>query len=177
MLELELVRDTYSRDMGVFGKLSVFDVGPTGHGVITSGLVDAGSLLRVDVPESVVPAVGREKLFECETVERPWANNAPNISCIPEGKYELRRSRFYRRDYDAYEVVGVKDRSRILIHIANTPLDVEGCIGLGERRSWIKEQWAVANSTETFAAFMHVMGNAPTAVLTISQYDPFLKPS
>ena len=35
--------------------------------------------------------VGEDLL--CYAVERPWRDNAPRISCIPEGTYPLVRSR------------------------------------------------------------------------------------
>ena len=29
--------------------------------------------------------------FQCFTIERPWLNNVPKESCIPEGEYGIRR--------------------------------------------------------------------------------------
>jgi len=157
MLNLELVRDTYSRDMGTFGKLSVMQT----------------PLMNIEGP--------REKLFECDTVERPWAGNAPNISCIPEGIYPIKPRRYYRGGYDAIEICDVPGRSLILIHIANTPTDVEGCVGPGFGRGWIKSQWSLTNSTDAFHDFMEILrpSDALTmdpgeelGVITITQYHP-----
>ena len=65
------------------------------------------------------------------TVERPWLDNKQNISCIPTGFYELVRVDSPKFGPDTWEVANVTGRSSILIHVANTPADVIGCIGLG----------------------------------------------
>ena len=124
-MRLELIRDTYSRDMGTFGKLSVFD------------------------GES-------NKLFECDTVERPWANNTPNISCVPCGTYAVRPCRFHRGGYDALQLVDVPNRSLILIHKGNTMMDVQGCIAVGRARGVVSGMWAVTNSADAFGALMEI---------------------
>jgi len=62
------------------------------------------------------------------TVERPWLDNAPSISCIPDGYYTCRPRRFFRGDYQAIEILNVPGRSHILFHIANWPEELEGCI-------------------------------------------------
>jgi len=65
------------------------------------------------------------------TVERPWLDNQPNISCIPTGFYKLGRVDSPRFGPGTWEVAAVTGRSHILIHVANTAADVIGCIGLG----------------------------------------------
>lgn len=72
------------------------------------------------------------------TVERPWLNNKPNISCIPEGFYTVERhqsGKFNDPEVyigDSWEIQQVPDRTYILFHVANTASDVLGCIGLGD---------------------------------------------
>ncbi len=64
----------------------------------------------------------------CSTIELPWRQNRSGISCIPEGKYGIAR-RYSRRFGWHLEVVGVPDRSLILIHPANNAqLELRGCI-------------------------------------------------
>lgn len=65
------------------------------------------------------------------TVERPWKNNAPFESCIPDGNYVLRRRDSPKFGKNMWEVSDVPGRTHILIHVANTSRDVVGCIGLG----------------------------------------------
>lgn len=64
----------------------------------------------------------------CYSIELPWEGNKRGISCIPEGRYELRR-RFSKRFRWHLEVCGVEGRSFILIHSANYAIrDLRGCI-------------------------------------------------
>ena len=65
------------------------------------------------------------------TVEKPWADNKQNISCIPTGYCKLVRVDSPRFGANTWEVANVTGRSHILIHVANTSADVIGCIGLG----------------------------------------------
>ena len=70
----------------------------------------------------------------CDTLENPWLDNIRNISCIPEGEYDV-RIRLPResatRDYMHLLVKGVPDRTYILMHIGNRPSDTSGCILVG----------------------------------------------
>jgi hypothetical protein len=64
----------------------------------------------------------------CYTIELPWLHNHHNISCIPEGKYELRK-RFVQKFGVHLVVVDVPDRSWILIHSAiDAKKQLQGCI-------------------------------------------------
>jgi hypothetical protein len=64
----------------------------------------------------------------CSTIELPWKNNLPTISCIPEGEYELRK-RWSQRFGDHFILVDVPGRRYILIHPANDALkELKGCI-------------------------------------------------
>lgn len=66
--------------------------------------------------------------FVCFTLELPWKENQNNISCIPEGKYEL-RPRYSKKFKRHLKVMDVFGRSLILIHPANNALEeLEGCI-------------------------------------------------
>ena len=44
--------------------------------------------------------------FVLATIERPWKDNAPNLSCIPAGTYTVRMSYSPRFKRYLYEVVG-----------------------------------------------------------------------
>ncbi len=64
----------------------------------------------------------------CFTIELPWLQNQRNISCIPEGRYELKK-RFVQKFGLHLLVVDVPDRSWILIHPANNAkTQLKGCI-------------------------------------------------
>ena len=61
---------------------------------------------------------GELKLVVCNTIEPPLLQNQRNVSCIPEGRYELRK-RFIKKFGLHLLVVDVPDRSWILILPAN----------------------------------------------------------
>ena len=91
--------------------------------------------------------------FTCWTVERPWAGNEPNVSCIPpeplEGNsciYPLKTTHFHRGGYDTMEVADVPGRSKILIHRGNVSGNVEGCIAVGMKLGAYGGAWAVLDS-------------------------------
>jgi len=64
----------------------------------------------------------------CSTIELPWKNNQPKISCIPEGGYELRK-RWSQRYGEHFILMNVPERSYILMHPANDALkELKSCI-------------------------------------------------
>jgi hypothetical protein len=64
----------------------------------------------------------------CNTIELPWRENQKRVSCIPEGKYFIRK-RYSQKFHWHLEVIDVKDRSLILFHPANNALlELNGCI-------------------------------------------------
>ena len=64
----------------------------------------------------------------CHTIELPWLQNRRNVSCIPEGRYALRK-RFTSKHGLHVFVVDVPGRSGILIHPANyAKTELRGCI-------------------------------------------------
>ncbi len=70
--------------------------------------------------------------FRCWTVERPWLDNAVNVSCVPDGTYTMERHDSPKFGPNVWELQNVPNRSYILIHAGNTSKDVTGCIALGE---------------------------------------------
>lgn len=89
------------------------------------------------------------------TLECPWKQNRPRVSCIPPGDYRV-QERFYNRGgYQAVEICGVPQRSYILIHVANCVDELSGCVGVGFGLGVVHTQWAVVNSRMAFEHFMH----------------------
>lgn len=81
-----------------------------------------------------------EKFF---TVELPWRDNAPNVSCIPLGSYRCVWTYSPRFKRMLYLVAPVLGRSGVRIHPANLASQLNGCIALGERMGWIEGKKAV----------------------------------
>ncbi len=78
--------------------------------------------------------------FVCKTLELPWLENQRNISCIPEGFYDVvpRSSTKYS---DHLHITNVEGRSLILIHWGNYAgsvnpktghADIRGCVMVGK---------------------------------------------
>ncbi|KIA88512.1 DUF5675 family protein [Kaistella jeonii] len=64
----------------------------------------------------------------CKTIELPWVQNMPRISCIPEGRYVLRK-RYSPKFKWHFELANVPGRSAILLHPANDAArELKGCI-------------------------------------------------
>ncbi len=64
----------------------------------------------------------------CSTIELPWKENKSQVSCIPEGSYELKK-RYTPRFGKHFILMNVPDRSFILLHAANDALkEIKGCI-------------------------------------------------
>lgn len=86
------------------------------------------------------------------TIELPWRDNAKGVSCIPDGSYILRPFlrpsgeeafilfnpdlKVWRLETDIPR--GVHGRSLILIHAANFPHELRGCIAPGIQRGLIR---------------------------------------
>lgn len=64
------------------------------------------------------------------SLERPWLDNRLEVSCIPVGRYQVRRWSSARFPI-SLEVLGTAPRTYILIHPANRPEQLKGCIALG----------------------------------------------
>lgn len=119
-------------------------------------------------------AINRDKTFTAKTLERKWLNNAPNISCIPEGTYNVVWSFSPKFMRYTYQVLNVKNRSGIRLHYGNfawKPFgkpDIEGCILLGDKFYDINKDGSpeVINSRKTIDLFEKFMHKKPF-VLTI----------
>ena len=71
------------------------------------------------------------------TIERPWLDNKPSVSCIPPGYFTMVRANSPRFSTDPayqgklWEISTVQQRTHILLHVANYSRDLAGCVGLG----------------------------------------------
>jgi hypothetical protein len=85
-------------------------------------------LTRTYFPEGTNGTLMCEGKLVCHTIELPWKRNEKRVSCIPEGRYFIRK-RYSQKFKWHLEVVDVKNRSYILFHPANNALqELNGCI-------------------------------------------------
>ncbi len=124
---------------------------------------------RVYGDDDVTLGMLKHKTFKCFTVELPWKNNIPFVSCIPPGRYLMKLGRYNRGGYDAYEVQEVPGRTLIKLHIANLPEDVFGCIGPGDSITHLNDALGVGNSRDTYDKFMEMLDHAKYVWLSIEE--------
>ena len=85
-------------------------------------------LTRTYFPEGTNGTLMCEGKLVCHTIELPWKRNEKRVSCIPEGRYFIRK-RYSQKFKWHLEVVDVQNRSYILFHPANNALqELNGCI-------------------------------------------------
>ena len=110
------------------------------------------------------------------TLELPWRDNAPDVSCIPAGKYETAWSYSQRFKRAMYEVLGVPQRAGIRIHAGNFAGDVSkgykahsnGCPLVGEKLGVIGGQRALLLSQPAIRRFEKHVAQRP--FLLVIQY-------
>ena len=85
-------------------------------------------LSRTYFPNGTNGKLECEGKFICNTIELPWKKNETKVSCIPEGKYFIKK-RYSNKFKWHLEVLDVKNRSLILFHPANNAMqELKGCI-------------------------------------------------
>jgi hypothetical protein len=86
------------------------------------------TLSRTYFPDGTNGILECEGKIVCLTIELPWKNNETKVSCIPEGKYFIKK-RYSKKFQWHLEIINVKNRSLILFHSANSALQkLNGCI-------------------------------------------------
>jgi hypothetical protein len=127
-----------------------------------------------------------DKMFHCYTIERPWADNSPQLhSSIPTGTYRCRRGQQgeFPKHPGSFEIMGVPNRSTILFHVANTMDDLLGCVGIGDKWGTLVgsnpahpehvgvSMPAVLGSKSGYARFMAFLEGEDEFMLTIQEVD------
>ena len=114
------------------------------------------------------------------SLELPWRDYQPNISCIPPGTYQAVKIYSPHFNRMIYRLVDVPGRSEVEIHPANWAgdtskgwySDLRGCITLGAHAGSLvnphgKVQLAVVQSTPCIDTFMAAVGDDTLQVTII----------
>ncbi|HKV74593.1 MAG TPA: DUF5675 family protein [Gemmatimonadales bacterium] len=98
------------------------------------------------------------------SLELPWKNNAPQVSCIPAGHYDLQRRYSNSHHCEVFEIMAVPDRTDVEIHWGNWIKDTLGCVlvGLGRKNDMITD------SKAAFDRFMAAMAGVTRAEIDIT---------
>ena len=106
------------------------------------------------------------------TIELPWQDNLPMVSCIPEGSYDVKR-RWSPRCGRHLLVAGVPGRSLILFRPANDAgKQLKGCIapvtgltgpgrGTGSRKAFRKLMDHLGKAGKDEPHFLHIQKQTP----------------
>lgn len=91
------------------------------------------------------------------TLELPWRNNEPSVSCIPAGRYRcvIAYSNRYKRVMP--RLLNVPDRDGILIHSGNCEGDTHGCILVGMSQ---RDDGTLRDSRAALGLFFEWLANA-----------------
>lgn len=100
------------------------------------------------------------------TLERPWKDNKPEVSCIPVGSYLCRRIRSPHFG-DTFEVTCVPGRFNILFHKGNTIEDTKGCILVAEEFSGTFDRPMLVSSERGFGEFLALLADQPSFELEL----------
>ena len=97
----------------------------------------------------------------CWSMELPWRDNQHDISCIPPGTYAL--SQHFRTigGLATLHLEHVPARAGILIHVANWPHEINGCIAVGVQRNIIGDKYQLIRSAQ---AMRELLQTKPTSI-------------
>ena len=89
-------------------------------------------------------------IFDFSTLELPYLKNKRNISCIPKGKYKVKK-RYSDKFKNHFHILDVPNRDFILIHRGNYYTQLRGCILVGSDLKWLNfdDEVDVINSVKT----------------------------
>jgi hypothetical protein len=121
------------------------------------------TLITKSLPTGTFGELSYQGEVLCVTVERQFKNNAPNISCIPAGMYTLKKHvspKFgacfaLENSNIGVTIEGPSLRTHCLMHVANWPEQLAGCIAPGMH--FHPSRWGVASSRDAFDMLMALL--------------------
>jgi hypothetical protein len=110
------------------------------------------------------------------TVEREWDHNRKSTptrpgACIPAGTYRCRRV-ISPKFGETFEIEGVPNRDKILIHCGNLSSDSHGCVIIGDTFDPVNGEDGVTQSRDAFAELMRLQAGVTTFMLEIIDAVP-----
>lgn len=111
-------------------------------------------------------------LFDCKTLELPWKDNKKGISCIPDGRYTVKKRTSTKYGKHLW-ISDVPNRDMILIHTGNYNSQTHGCVLVGKELKDINKdgQLDVTESVKTMGKLMSFVTDEdiPLLVVTIKK--------
>lgn len=125
--------------------------------------MESYELVTIGLKDRTLGSLYKEGKIIAKTLELPWKDNKRSVSCIPEGKYIVKKQPPKEsRPYTYFRIPNVADRSGILIHRGTDVKHSLGCILVGSRfanfytdkpvleESTRKMQWMADNLPDEF---------------------------
>ena len=106
-------------------------------------------------------------VWNCKTLELPWLDNRPQMSCIPKGRYMCNRVKSSKFG-ETFQVLDVDWRNGILFHAGNTAKDTHGCILLGLNSEIHGNSAVLLNSRAAMQQFRQILSGFDFFDLVIS---------
>lgn len=111
-------------------------------------------------------------------LELPWRDNAPSVSCIPPGEYDVVWTRSTRFDQMMYEILNVPDRTGVRIHGGTFAGDKslgfkshsDGCPLTGISHTRINGQRAVTEGLRARQLFDATLRKKPFRLRIVEQF-------
>jgi len=124
-------------------------------------------LIRAEMgPEGTFGVLLLDGKSFCVTLERPWQDNKPDISCIPAGTYKCSPVNSHRFG-ETLQVDNVPGRSEIIFHQGNYVDDSRGCILVARSYGILGLTRAILTSRPVFTRFREVIQNKAPYILEI----------
>ena len=101
------------------------------------------------------------------SIERGWRDNQNNVSCVPEGTYDLELEYSDKFKKDLWELKGVPNRAECKFHSANYWNQLNGCIALGVKHKDINFDGDpdVTSSNDTLKVFHNAMSGKKAKII------------
>ena len=112
------------------------------------------------------------------SLERPWKENQPYVSCIPAGIYLYKRvltnmKSVHRAGYEeTFEAQNVPGRTVIRVHPANWAHELQGCQATGSAYGYINDTPAIESSQDAFKEWMEMLDGIDEFELEIIDMVP-----
>ena len=112
-------------------------------------------LIRTYYPSGTNGRIFYEGRLMMYTIELPWKDNHTQVSCIPEGRYELVK-RWSPKFNRHLLVMNVPQRENILIHPANDAMqELKGCIAPVSFLTGVGKGLRSRNAMETLISLVY----------------------
>jgi len=136
--------------------------------------MEAFTMKRRYLPNCTISELFFNDSFVCHTIEQPWRSNEPFQSCVPPGIYKLlpistpnHKDSFILLNHNLGVGLNEGDAPRYacLIHVANFPHEVQGCIGPGIELH--PNTWGVSRSKDAMLKLRQLYDNTTDWILDI----------